>query len=1705
MFARQFCRFFTRLAFLTAPLLARPASVPAPGGPPGVIINEIMYHPCGGRASDEWIELHNVSPNLINLGGWRFTRGIDFTFPGVSIPSQGYLVVAADLAAFRAKYPAVTNVVGGWSGQLSNSDETVRLAAASGASVNSVHYFSEGEWAQRERGNGATPVTSITCSGSTATVTAFDHGCTPGDQVVISGADQPEYNCWFTVNRATPTTFEISVSGSPDSPATGAIVCRQIQDDGYSGWSWFCAADGLGSSLELVNPSMPNAWGQNWQPSTEFEGTPGRANSVLKTNTAPLLLNVAHTPPVPRSADSVSITARVRDERPNGVQAVNLFYRDHTGNTPPSFSSAAMLDDGQHGDGASGDGLYGAVLPPSTNGTVIEFYVQATDTAGLTRTWPAPAWQTSGAFGQFANALFQVDDEVITNQMPSIRLVLTGTERAVFPPRNRNSDAEMNATMIGMDSQGVEVRYNCGVRVRGAGSRMATPPNNRLNIPNDRPWRGLSAVNLNGQFIHAQLMGSAVAQLSGLPAADARVIQYRINGVNPAPTGSSTRGGFGGGFGGRGAGYGSFVLVEPVNGDFANDIFPQDGGGNVYRASSQPHAADLTYQGTNAAGYFARGYAKASNKSENDWTDLMNLAFAFSRVESDSDYVRAVRANANVELWMRYFAVGTLINYGETSLFNGRGDDYALYRGKKDPRFVLIGHDFDTIFGQGDTTTTYPTQTNSSIYIMLNPPHTGGRGPFGGNAPNVPVLRRFLTHAEFAPLFFSELKRLADTVFHPDRLNPLMDQLLTDWGPGPSSATIEAMKTHATHRRAAVLSQIPLTLTVSNSLVSSNGFLFSPKPEATLFGASHAIDTRKVLVNGLPANWAPWDGKWTNTVMLQPGVNRVLVQSVNSNEVEFARATLHVWYDDGSMGDVFGAITTNTTWSAAEGPYRVTENLTVAEGATLRIQAGTTVYLEPGVRLTVASGGRLLAEATDTAWIHFMRAPGSSGNWANIALRGGSNSPETRIAYAHIDGNGSTAIQAADVTVFLDHLTFGNTSRPYLSIDRSSFVVQDCVFPSATGRFELIHADGGIKSGGRGIFLRNFFGAPRAGYTDVIDFTGCNRPGPIVEFINNVFVGATDDILDFDGTDAWIEGNIFLHAHRNGSPNSSSAVSGGSNFGNTSQFTVIGNLFYDVDQAATAKQGNFYTLINNTIVHQTRVGGMDSDAAVFNFSDPGAAEGAGLYLEGNIIYDAEKLTRNLRSANVTFTNNLMPFEWTGPGGNNLKADPMFQHLPQLSETTNFTSWSEAQVMRDWLKLRTGSPARATGPNGRDEGGVIPIGVSISGEPVGVTPSANAVLHVGLNRAGDGIPTSSAAFPNGSGYTHYKWRLDGGSWNEETAITNPITLSELSSGPHYVEAVGKRDSGTYQNDPAYGRDAVVTRSRTWIVKPGASPLRLNEILASNGGALNHHGTTPDAVELFNSSQAELDLSGMGLTDDPSKPAKFAFPSGTVLAAQAYLLVFANNPDRTPGHHLGFGLNQDGDAVYLFDSKTKGGALIDSVTFGPQLTDFSIGRLADGTWSLTRPTFGVPNQAAPVGDPAKLRINEWLASPDSSAGAKDFVELHNSDTFPVGLGGFFLSDEIIGWPDRHQIAPLSFIPGNGFLRFWADGDTKKGPSHLKFGLSAEQGAIGLCQPDLTPIDLIVYQPQRQKTSQGRSPDGGSQIVFFDQATPGKSNRR
>jgi len=101
-----------------------------------IIINEIMYHPSTVEDA-EYIELYNTTGAVVNLydaeaNPWKFTDGIDFTFPpATSISAYTYLLVVKDPTTFTSIYssmPPGVQVLGPYDGRLDNAGEQVQIS-----------------------------------------------------------------------------------------------------------------------------------------------------------------------------------------------------------------------------------------------------------------------------------------------------------------------------------------------------------------------------------------------------------------------------------------------------------------------------------------------------------------------------------------------------------------------------------------------------------------------------------------------------------------------------------------------------------------------------------------------------------------------------------------------------------------------------------------------------------------------------------------------------------------------------------------------------------------------------------------------------------------------------------------------------------------------------------------------------------------------------------------------------------------------------------------------------------------------------------------------------------------------------------------------------------------------------------------------------------------------------------------------------------------------------------------------------------------------------------------------------------------------------------------------------------------------------------------------------------------------------------------
>ncbi|MFN0127608.1 MAG: lamin tail domain-containing protein [Verrucomicrobiales bacterium] len=748
------------------------------------VISELMFHPAHGErvpepVEHEWIEIFNPGP-AVDLSGWRLTRGVDLEFPeGTVVPAGGRLVVAAREEVFRAAYIKFTGrLVGGWAGRLSNGGETVRLVDREGSVIDEVTYADEGDWATRGR-------------------TAVD--------------------------------------------AYGRV-----------GWDWFNAADGGGASLEKNVESLRGSFGRNWQPSPIDGGTPGRPNTASVSEETTFITDVAAAPAIPRPGQPIVITATIHDVV-TGSLAPRWLLRWRV-DGEEAFGSLDMIETRREALTApnpSGQRVeVAATLPGQANRAVIEFYLEVRGSNGRA-TWPALARVTVPGvdppqFEPAANALIQVDDTYHSatpwspGAQPIHRLVLTAAELAYLRdlqtrPSRAESAATMNATFISHDGAGVSVRWLCGVRNRGYSSRNGPPNNYHLSFPGDARWEELGSVQFNCRYPYSQVLGTAAYALAGLPVQEAAPVQVRLNGTNyavPFSPGNEfdaaiTRG--------------SYARVETLGGDWADRHYPDDSEGNLYRVDD--HAPgnssvtnDFRYPGSADPDLYDDVYFKQTNQDLNDYSDLATLFDALNNTAAEEFYAR-IATHLNLDQWLTYFAIDALMGNMEGGFVNGRTDDFSMYRGTLDPRFVLIPHDMDTTFNYGAGGAGNPVTRGLFSYV------TSGGGVAG--------LQRFFSDPDILRAYYAKVLELLDTVFTRPRFDPLIDQLIGGW---VNPATVLVARTYIDDRRSNVLGQIPRTYSLNSNLTTEvDGFAVTTTGTAVFSGTFDVSRTGSIRLNGQPA------------------------------------------------------------------------------------------------------------------------------------------------------------------------------------------------------------------------------------------------------------------------------------------------------------------------------------------------------------------------------------------------------------------------------------------------------------------------------------------------------------------------------------------------------------------------------------------------------------------------------------------------------------------------------------------------------------------------------------------------------------------------------------------------------------------------------------------------------------------------------------
>ncbi|QYH19597.1 lamin tail domain-containing protein [Corynebacterium aquatimens] len=190
------------------------------------------------------------------------------------------------------------------------------------------------------------------------------------------------------------------------------------------------------------------------------------------------------------------------------------------------------------------------------------------------------------------------------------------------------------------------------------------------------------------------------------------------------------------------------------------------------------------------------------------------------------------------------------------------------------------------------------------------------------------------------------------------------------------------------------------------------------------------------------------------------------------------------------------------------------------------------------------------------------------------------------------------------------------------------------------------------------------------------------------------------------------------------------------------------------------------------------------------------------------------------------------------------------------------------------------------------------------------------------------------------------------------------------------------------------------------EPANANIKINEV-ESNGDEKG------DWIELFNTGDEAVGVSGWLLLDDNDSHTPVVIPDGTQLAPKSFLRVYTEDPELPAGVN-GFGLGS-ADTARLF---TPGGELVDEISWSAHATD-TLGRIPDGTGEF------VETKATPE---AANEVYEAPAPIDAVAWPNDPLEITDID-----LGSEFNVEDMSGVD--FDSAGRAWIVNNSVGTLWA----------------------------------------------------------------------
>ena len=237
---------------------------------------------------------------------------------------------------------------------------------------------------------------------------------------------------------------------------------------------------------------------------------------------------------------------------------------------------------------------------------------------------------------------------------------------------------------------------------------------------------------------------------------------------------------------------------------------------------------------------------------------------------------------------------------------------------------------------------------------------------------------------------------------------------------------------------------------------------------------------------------------------------------------------------------------------------------------------------------------------------------------------------------------------------------------------------------------------------------------------------------------------------------------------------------------------------------------------------------------------------------------------------------------------------------------------------------------------------------------------NNLLHKGNNIIAVEVHNTSLT----SSDIYWAAKLVTGKKSEGSIITENTKLDLASFGSNAMTLVA-----TYEK-----------LSDEQLMADLAMPIKVNEVSAANSVFVNEAFKKNDWLELYNTTDTDINVAGLYISDDLENPLKYQIPTSSVLntivPAYGHLVLWADKLEAVTQLHVPFKLdNTDGQVVYITSSEDFAQNNADFFTVHPELKDFadgiiykahrgdqSVGRFPDGGklfYRMERPTIGKIN--------------------------------------------------------------------------------------------------------------------------------------------------